>query len=77
MHVYVNVFELRYETPRMLGLTERITAGLRPKVKRGSKMGKSGSHGLSFNFKKLVDAFGMEWREVRKLTLMRITPTRD
>ncbi|KJA27753.1 hypothetical protein HYPSUDRAFT_34888 [Hypholoma sublateritium FD-334 SS-4] len=36
---------------------------LRPKVKRGSKMGKSGSHELSQPFKKFLDAFGMEWRE--------------
>lgn len=38
-------------------------------------MGKSGSHGLSQNFKKFIDAFGMEWREVRTITLMRITLT--
>lgn len=35
----------------------------RPKVKRGSKMGKSGSHALAKDLKMLLDAFGMEWRE--------------
>ncbi|KDQ57718.1 hypothetical protein JAAARDRAFT_273139 [Jaapia argillacea MUCL 33604] len=34
----------------------------RPKVKRGSKMGKSGSHNLTAGMKKLLDIFGMEWR---------------
>lgn len=28
-------------------------------------MGKSGSHDLSKSFKELLDAFGIEWREVR------------
>lgn len=28
-------------------------------------MGKSGSHELSRHFKKFLDAFGMEWREVK------------
>lgn len=37
----------------------------RPKVKRGSKKGKSGSHALTPEFKKLLDAFGLEWRMVR------------
>jgi Holliday junction resolvase YEN1 len=37
----------------------------RPKVKRGSKLGKAGSHGLTDGFKKLLDVFGMEWRMVR------------
>lgn len=32
-------------------------------------MGKSGSHELSQHFKKFLDAFGMEWREV-KLSLV-------
>ncbi|KIM45153.1 hypothetical protein M413DRAFT_441836 [Hebeloma cylindrosporum] len=36
---------------------------LRPKVKRGSKLGKSGSHGLAIHFKRFVNAFGMEWHE--------------
>ncbi|KAF8972940.1 PIN domain-like protein [Flammula alnicola] len=36
----------------------------RPSIKRGSKLGKSGSHGLSRQFKQFLDAFGMEWREV-------------
>ncbi|KAI5123989.1 hypothetical protein M0805_006400 [Coniferiporia weirii] len=35
----------------------------RPKVKRGSRVGKSGSHDLSKNMKTLLEAFGMEWRE--------------
>ncbi|EAU91346.2 hypothetical protein CC1G_07381 [Coprinopsis cinerea okayama7 len=35
----------------------------RPKEKRGSRMGKSGSHNLSRPFKELLDAFGVEWRE--------------
>ncbi|THH15482.1 hypothetical protein EW146_g5002 [Bondarzewia mesenterica] len=34
----------------------------RPKVKRGSGLGKSGSHNLTAGFKKLLDVFGMEWR---------------
>ncbi|OCH90241.1 PIN domain-like protein, partial [Obba rivulosa] len=34
----------------------------RPKVKRGSRMGKSGSHNLTAGMKKLLDVFGMEWR---------------
>ncbi|KAH7919230.1 hypothetical protein BV22DRAFT_1133985 [Leucogyrophana mollusca] len=34
----------------------------RPKVKRGSKMGKSGSHALTDDMKRLLDIFGMEWR---------------
>lgn len=37
----------------------------RPKVKRGSRLGKSGSHALSKNFKEFLDAFGIEWREAR------------
>ena len=36
----------------------------RPKVKRGSKMGKAGSHNLTDGMKKLLDAFGVEWRMV-------------
>ncbi|KAF7979888.1 hypothetical protein HWV62_40677 [Athelia sp. TMB] len=35
----------------------------RPAVKRGSKMGKAGSHGLSPSFKQVLGAFGFEWRE--------------
>ncbi|KAH7915223.1 hypothetical protein BJ138DRAFT_1055368 [Hygrophoropsis aurantiaca] len=35
----------------------------RPQVKRGSRLGKSGSHGLTNGMKKLLDIFGMEWRE--------------
>ncbi|KAH7888362.1 hypothetical protein F5I97DRAFT_1965320 [Phlebopus sp. FC_14] len=34
----------------------------KPKVKRGSKLGKSGSHALTVGLKKLLDIFGMEWR---------------
>ncbi|KAL6308181.1 hypothetical protein BKA93DRAFT_700456, partial [Sparassis latifolia] len=34
----------------------------RPKVKRGSRMGKAGSHNLTAGMKKLLDIFGMEWR---------------
>lgn len=34
----------------------------RPPIKRGSKMGKAGSHFLTQGFKKLLDHFGMEWR---------------
>ncbi|KAF5385984.1 hypothetical protein D9615_002413 [Tricholomella constricta] len=37
----------------------------RPKVKRNSRMGKSGSHHLSKPMKELLDAFGMEWREAK------------
>ena len=36
----------------------------RPKVKRGSKKGKGGSHALTPEFKKLLDTFGLEWRMV-------------
>ncbi|RDX40456.1 hypothetical protein OH76DRAFT_1467492 [Lentinus brumalis] len=35
----------------------------RPKVKRGSKMGKSGTHGLAKGFRELIDLFGMDARE--------------
>ncbi|KAG2153896.1 hypothetical protein DEU56DRAFT_771728 [Suillus clintonianus] len=34
----------------------------RPKIKRGSKMGKTGSHSLTSGMKKLLDIFGIEWR---------------
>ncbi|KII92167.1 hypothetical protein PLICRDRAFT_172297 [Plicaturopsis crispa FD-325 SS-3] len=34
----------------------------RPKQKRGSKMGKAGSHGLTAELKNILDIFGMEWR---------------
>ena len=34
----------------------------RPPIKRGSKVGKSGSHHLTPRFKKLLDHFGIEWR---------------
>ncbi|KAA1474332.1 hypothetical protein DENSPDRAFT_873329 [Dentipellis sp. KUC8613] len=34
----------------------------RPKVKRGSRMGKSGSHQLTKGMQKLLDIYGMEWR---------------
>ena len=37
----------------------------RPKVKRGSKKGKSGSHNLSQKMKEMLDICGMEWRVVR------------
>ena len=36
----------------------------RPKVKRGSKMGKSGTHALARGFRELIDMFGMDAREV-------------
>ena len=36
----------------------------RPKVKRGSRMGKSGSHNLTPKFKVMIECFGMEWRTV-------------
>jgi hypothetical protein len=36
----------------------------RPKVKRGSRMGKHGSHNLNEGMKKILDTFGMEWRMV-------------
>lgn len=39
----------------------------RPEVKRGSRMGKAGSHALTAGFKKLLELFGMEWRMVRLL----------
>ncbi|KAI0692538.1 hypothetical protein C8T65DRAFT_762091, partial [Cerioporus squamosus] len=35
----------------------------RPKVKRGSKMGKSGTHGLARGFRELINLFGMDARE--------------
>ncbi|PSR87077.1 hypothetical protein PHLCEN_2v5247 [Hermanssonia centrifuga] len=34
----------------------------RPKVKRGSRLGKSGSHILTKGMKTMLDCFGMEWR---------------
>ena len=40
----------------------------RPKVKRGSRMGKSGSHNLSQKMKEMLDICGMEWRVVRRLS---------
>lgn len=36
----------------------------RPPVKRGSRVGKSGTHKLTADTKKLLDVFGMEWRTV-------------
>ncbi len=36
----------------------------RPKVKRGSRLGKSGSHILTKGLKTMLDCFGMEWRMV-------------
>ncbi|KAI0323748.1 hypothetical protein GY45DRAFT_1439491 [Cubamyces sp. BRFM 1775] len=35
----------------------------RPGVKRGSRMGKSGTHNLANDFKKLLDIFRIDWRE--------------
>lgn len=35
----------------------------RPKTKRGSKLGKSGSHALAKNFKTMLSLMGVEWRE--------------
>ena len=37
----------------------------RPKVKRGSRMGKSGSHPHARGFKEMIELFGWDWREVR------------
>ncbi|EJF60479.1 hypothetical protein DICSQDRAFT_162059 [Dichomitus squalens LYAD-421 SS1] len=37
----------------------------RPLEKRGSKMGKSGSHELAPKFKELIKLFGMDWREAK------------
>ncbi|KZT03833.1 PIN domain-like protein [Laetiporus sulphureus 93-53] len=37
----------------------------RPKIKRGSRVGKSGFHKLTAGLKKLLDIFGMEWRIAR------------
>lgn len=39
---------------------------MRPKVKRGNKYGKSGSHWLTNDFKEMLDCFGMEWRTVSR-----------
>lgn len=36
----------------------------RPRIKRGSKLGKTGSHNLNKKMKEMLDIFGMEWREV-------------
>ncbi|OJT11123.1 Flap endonuclease GEN -like protein [Trametes pubescens] len=37
----------------------------RPQEKRGSRMSKSGTHNLAPNFQKLIDIFGMDWREAK------------
>ncbi|KAH8102504.1 hypothetical protein BXZ70DRAFT_928765 [Cristinia sonorae] len=37
----------------------------RPRVKRGSKLGKTGSHKLTKKLKEMLDAFGIEWREAK------------
>ncbi|KAM5535096.1 hypothetical protein V8D89_011182 [Ganoderma adspersum] len=37
----------------------------RPKVKRGSRMGKSGSHPHARGFKEMIELFGWDWREAR------------
>ncbi|KAI9059099.1 hypothetical protein FKP32DRAFT_1634581 [Trametes sanguinea] len=37
----------------------------RPHVKRGSMMGKSGTHNLAKDFKQLIELFGMDWREAK------------
>lgn len=42
---------------------------MRPKVKRGSKYGKSGSHSLTNGFKEMLECFGMEWRTVSALVV--------
>ena len=47
----------------------------RPKIKRGSKKGKSGSHALTPEFKKLLDTFGLEWRMVSIWTTQSTTPS--
>ena len=41
----------------------------RPKVKRGSRMGKSGSHPHAKGFKEMIELFGWDWREVRASSL--------
>ncbi|THH33505.1 hypothetical protein EUX98_g629 [Antrodiella citrinella] len=37
----------------------------RPRVKRGSKLGKTGSHLLNKKMKEMLNIFGMEWREAK------------
>ncbi|CAL1695341.1 unnamed protein product [Somion occarium] len=37
----------------------------RPRVKRGSKLGKSGSHNLTAKLKELLGIYGIEWRMAR------------
>ena len=37
----------------------------RPKMKRGNRKGKSGTHSLTRNLKCLLDIFGIEWREAK------------
>ncbi|KAH6914099.1 hypothetical protein BKA70DRAFT_1519374 [Coprinopsis sp. MPI-PUGE-AT-0042] len=55
---------------RILGLLEFPILPLfvfdgrnRPKLKRGSRMGKSGSHPHTKEFKQFLEALGVEWRE--------------
>ena len=43
----------------------------RPKVKRGIRIGKSGSHCLTQKFKEMIECFGMEWRMVRPNSMWR------
>lgn len=40
---------------------------MRPRVKRGNKTGKSGSHRLTNDFIEMLDCFGIEWRKVSTL----------
>ncbi|EKM54091.1 uncharacterized protein PHACADRAFT_185071 [Phanerochaete carnosa HHB-10118-sp] len=37
----------------------------RPTLKRGSRVGKSGTHNLTQEFKAMIECFGMEWRMAR------------
>ena len=42
----------------------------RPRVKRNSKLGKTGSNKLNPKMKEMLDVFGLEWREVSMLVAM-------
>lgn len=42
----------------------------RPKMKRGSKMGKSGSHAMTAKLKSMLTVFGVEWRMVRSFAIV-------
>ena len=45
----------------------------RPRVKRGSKVGKAGSHKFTAKMKEMLDIFGIEWRMVRLLMSLHTT----